>query len=136
MDVGWKREAVTIPVRRVLIVEDSLEDTMLLELAFAEQAPDVEVCSAIDGTSALAQGWLRHPVPLVVLDMHLPHEAGSEVLAQLRRQAGPSLQVVCWSSHAHPTEVQAVLDQGAVAYLEKPVGLTGFFDLVKTILAL
>lgn len=126
---------MTIPVRRVLIVEDSLEDRLLLELAFAEQAPDIEVCSVIDGQAALAQGWLSDPMPLVVLDMHLPQAAGPEVLAQLRDQAGPSLQVVCWSSHAHPAEVQAVLEQGAVAYLEKPVGLTGFLDLVKTILA-
>ncbi|MFB9991150.1 response regulator [Deinococcus oregonensis] len=127
---------MTTSVRRVLIVEDSLEDRLLLEVAFAEQAPDVEVYSVTDGAAAVAQGLLQDPAPLVVLDMHLPHLAGWEVLAQLRLHAGPSLQVVCWSSHAHPAEVQAVLDQGALAYLEKPVGLTGFFDLVETILAL
>ncbi|UQN04906.1 response regulator [Deinococcus sp. QL22] len=123
-------------IRQVLIVEDSAADTLLLEMAFAEQAPDVEVHSVIDGTTAVARCLSSDPPQLVVLDMHLPGEAGWDVLASLRRNVGASLQVVCWSSHAHPDEVQAVLDQGALAYLEKPLGLTGFADLVDTILTL
>ncbi|MFB9991543.1 two-component system response regulator [Deinococcus oregonensis] len=122
-------------VQRVLIIEDCVEDDLLLELAFEEQAPEVQVKVVSDGASAVACCQSPEPPQLVLLDLHLPGQMGWEVLAQLRAAAAGPFQVVCYSSYAHPAEVQAVLDQGAVAYLERPWELEGFSALVRALLA-
>ncbi|MDB5045856.1 MAG: response regulator receiver [Deinococcus sp.] len=123
-------------VRRVLIIEDCLADALLLKLAFEDAAPDVQVQSVTDSAAGLAQCRSADAPQLVVLDLHLPGTVGLEVLTELYSVPQAPLQVVCWSSHAHPTEVQAVLDQGAVAYLEKPRELPGFLQVVQTLMTL
>ncbi|UQN10100.1 response regulator [Deinococcus sp. QL22] len=123
-------------VRRVLIIEDCVEDALLLGLAFEDHAPDVQVEAVSDGASALAYVQATDPPQVVVLDLHLPGQTGVEILTQLLLQAETPVQVVCWSSHAHPAEVQAILEHGAVAYVEKPRGDAGFGQIVQTVLAL
>ncbi|THF70225.1 response regulator [Deinococcus sp. Arct2-2] len=123
-------------VRRVLIIEDCVEDALLLGLAFEDHAPGVEVQAVSDGASGVAYCQSPDPPQVVVLDLHLPGQTGLEILMQLRLQASVPVQVVCWSSHAHPAEVQAILDHGAVAYVEKPKEVTGFGQLVQSLLTL
>ncbi|MFB9990501.1 response regulator [Deinococcus oregonensis] len=123
-------------MRRVLIIEDCVEDTLLLGLAFEEHAPEVQVEMVSDGASALARWKSSDPPQVVLLDLHLPGQTGLEILTQLRRHTAVPFHVVCWSSHAHPTEVQAALDHGAVAYFEKPREVAGFEQMVQTLLTL
>lgn len=125
-----------LDVRRVLIIEDSLEDALLLGLAFEDQAPDIQVDAVSDGDSALARCQAPDPPDLVVLDMHILGQTALEILTQLQQQCLVPVQVVCWSSHAHPADVQAVLEQGAATYLEKPREGAGFEQIVQTLLAL
>ncbi|WP_019011453.1 response regulator [Deinococcus aquatilis] len=135
MDQFPSQESMTaVMVRRVLIIEDCLEDALLLGLAFEDHAPEVQVEAISDGATALAYVQSAEPPQVVVLDLHLPGQTGVEVLKQLQEVAG-AVQVVCWSSHAHPKEVEAVLACGA-AYLEKPREITGFGRLVQTLLTL
>jgi CheY-like chemotaxis protein len=122
-------------VRRVLIIEDCLEDALLLGLAFEDHAPEIHVEAVLDAESALFYCQSSEPPQLVVLDLHLPGRTGLEVLAELRMQVVVPFLVVCWSSHAHPKEVEAVLAHGA-AYLEKPREIAGFGQLVQTLLTL
>jgi CheY-like chemotaxis protein len=111
---------ISVPVRRVLIIEDCVEDALLLGLAFEDHAPEVHVEAVSDAESGLICCQSSEPPQLVVLRVQVPLP----------------LRVVCWSSHAHPAEVQAVLEHGAVAYLEKPREITGFGRLVHTLLTL
>lgn len=127
---------ISVPVRRVLIIEDCVEDALLLGLAFEDHAPEVHVEAVSDAESGLVCCQSSEPPQLVVLDLHLPRQTGMEILSELRVQVPLPLRVVCWSSHAHPAEVQAVLEHGAVAYLEKPREITGFGRLVQTLLTL
>ncbi|MFB9991542.1 response regulator [Deinococcus oregonensis] len=128
--------ATSPAVSRVLVIEDSLEDALLLALAFEEEAPEVQVHQVSDATSAVAYCQSLEAPQVVLLDLHLPGMTGIEMLIQLQQEVAAPLQVVCWSSHAHPGERQAVLDQGAVAYLEKPQGIEGFSALVRALLTL
>ncbi|MFB9990875.1 response regulator [Deinococcus oregonensis] len=126
--------SVTHRIQRVLIVEDSTEDAWLLEWALQELAPEVHVQVIFDSFTALPVLQQPDPPDLLVLDLHLVHHTGLEVLEALNRQVGPSPRVVCWSSHAHPQEVAAVLEAGALAYVQKPPGVTGFLELAQTLL--
>lgn len=123
-------------VCRVLIIEDSLEDALLLGLAFEDHAPEVHVESVSDGERGIALCQAPDPPDLVVLDMHILGQTALEILIQLRQHCSAPVQVVCWSSHAHPADVQAVLEHGAVTYLEKPREVASFEQFVHTVLAL
>lgn len=117
-------------VRRVLVIEDSAQDALLLELAFEELAPGVQVHLAYDGEEALhALGTLPEP-DLVLLDLHLPGQGGLDLLALLRARLGEEVRVVCWSSRAQPREVEATSAHGA-AYVEKPLGHDDLLTLVE-----
>ncbi|MFB9991382.1 response regulator [Deinococcus oregonensis] len=123
-------------VRRVLIIEDCVEDALLLGLAFEEQAPEVQVQVVRDGASGVACFQSLEAPEMVLLDLHLPGQMSVEILTQLQQSAATPFQAVCWSSCAHPAAVQTMLDHGAVAYLEKPREAAGFAQIVHSLLAL
>lgn len=124
------------PLQRVLIIEDSAEDALLLEWALQEVAPEVEVQAVSDSPSAIRCVHSPDSPDLVVLDLHLLHQTALDVLVELKRLEGPPVRVVCWSSHAHPQEAAAVLAAGALACVDKPLGMPGFLQLAQTLLRL
>ena len=110
-DITGPRSELVTAVRRVLVIEDSAPDALLLELAFEELAPGVQVHLAHDGEEALhALATLPEP-DLVLLDLHLPGRDGLELLALLRARLGDAARVVCWSSRAQPREEGEHRDQ-------------------------
>ncbi|BDP44116.1 response regulator (plasmid) [Deinococcus aetherius] len=128
---GPRPEAARSAVRRVLVIEDSAQDALLLELAFEELAPSVQVHLAHDGEEALhALGTLPAP-DFVLLDLHLPGRDGLELLGLVRDRVGEGVRVVCWSSRAQPREVEATSALGA-AYVEKPLGHDDLLVLVES----
>jgi len=63
----------------------------------------------------------------LVLVVHLPDMFGQEVLAQLRAEPGTrEIPVVILSADATPSQVSRVLQQGAHAYLTKPLVVAQF----------
>ncbi|WP_019588035.1 response regulator [Deinococcus apachensis] len=122
--------------QRILVIEDSLADALLLELALQEVAPDVQVDIVHDGEAALP-AFQAPPTPdLVLLDLHLPRVDSLELLAHLRAQAGPRVRLVLWSSLAQPREVETAYASGATAYVEKPVGQDDLRRLAEKLLSL
>lgn len=122
--------------RRILVVEDSHADALLLELAFQEIAPHVHIDVVHDGEDALP-AFQSHPPPdLVLLDLHLPRVDSLELLAHLRACAGPGVRLVLWSSLAQPREVETAYASGATAYLEKPIGQDDLLRLARRLLSL
>lgn len=123
-------------LQRVLVIEDSLADALLLELAFQEVAPHVCIDIVHDGEAALP-AFQQAPTPdLVLLDLHLPRVDSLELLAHLRAHAGPGVRLVLWSSLALPREVETAYASGATAYVEKPVGQENLLRLAQTLLTL
>lgn len=78
-----------------------------------------EVLEADSGDLALSI-LSRGPVHLALLDYHMPGRTGLEVFSELRRQ---ELQVPCilWSGDAGEGVRAMALQQGASAFLRKPV---------------
>ncbi|WP_019584628.1 response regulator [Deinococcus apachensis] len=118
-------------MRRVLVIDDSVEDALLLELAFQEVAPAVEISHALDGQQALQLLQAPHAPDLVLLDLHLPGQQGLDLLNALRAQVGDEVRVVCWSSSASPRELEAIARRENVAYVEKPLRHESMLILVQ-----
>lgn len=112
---------------RILIVEDSLTDWMLLRRVLTREFPWLEVHYEADGIEAreyLLSCVSTQSLPsIVLLDLGLPGLSGAELLREI--QGAPelrSLHVVVMASSA--TAIDIVRSQGVQpdAFIEKPVG--------------
>jgi DNA-binding response OmpR family regulator len=78
----------------------------------------------------------QHQPDLVLLDLHLPDLPGEEVLRRL--QAEPTtagVPVVILSADARPGLIARLLDQGARAFLTKPLDVRELLAVLDTIAA-
>lgn len=120
----------TVPVARILSIEDDVDLQQVVTYALAKKGWDVVY--AYDGKDGLDQA--RKFIPdLILLDMMLPGLNGLEVIKALKADAQTrDIPVIVMT--AYPSDAQflksAVLAMGAVEYLAKPVHID---ELVSTI---
>ena len=128
---------------RILVVEDSPADVLLLRHALDEHGEAYELEVLRDGEQALAfiamqRKSRQEPRPcVIVLDLHLPKHDGLAVLEALK--AAPALdhiRVIALSSFASPRDEAEVRALGVRLYLEKPSQLDGWIELAREILAI
>ena len=77
----------------------------------------------------------EHRPGLILLDLHLPDMAGSEILARLR--ADPvtrEIPIVILSADATPSQQERLLAAGAAEYLTKPIDISEFLGMVDRLL--
>jgi two-component system, chemotaxis family, response regulator Rcp1 len=124
---------------RILLVEDSVADAKLVQLALEESGSTSEVLRVEDGADAvvkldaIAAGDVALP-DLVVLDINLPRVGGIDVLRRIK--ADPDLRtlpVVVFSTSRSDVDVAAAYACGASSYVVKPVDLHRFMDVVRSI---
>jgi two-component system, chemotaxis family, response regulator Rcp1 len=124
----------------VLLVEDSPGDVRLTLEAFRDADPSIQLHVANDGAEAMA--FLRAegvhfyaPRPgLILLDLNMPKKDGREVLAEIKGDESLKLipTVILTTSEAE-ADVVKCFELQANSYLLKPVDLTAFEVLVKSI---
>ena len=126
---------------RIVVVEDSPADVLLLRHALNqhEEAYQLEVLR--DGAEALAfiaaqRDFSPEPPPcVIVLDLHLPKHDGLAVLTALKREPSLSyIRVVALSSFASPREQAEIHSLGVRMYCEKPGDLDSWIALARDIL--
>ncbi len=103
---------------RILVVDDEAGiRELLVQILTDEGYAAHAVPTGEAGLAALAEELYD----LVLLDLWLPGISGDEVLRRLRRD-GPSVPVVVISGHASASQAVDALHEGAVDFLEKPLG--------------
>jgi two-component system, chemotaxis family, response regulator Rcp1 len=124
----------------VLLIEDSPGDVRLTQEAFRDANRDVQLHVAGDGMEAMA--FLKRegshsdaPRPdFILLDLNLPKLDGREVLAQIKND--PLLRdiptVILTTSEAE-ADISKSYRLRANSYLSKPIQLSAFDELVKSI---
>jgi two-component system, chemotaxis family, response regulator Rcp1 len=124
----------------VLLVEDSPGDVRLTQEAFRDANRTIRLHVAVDGVEAMA--FLRRqgshgnaPRPdFILLDLNLPRLDGREVLGQIK--SDPLLRdiptVILTTSEAEADIVKSYRLR-ANSYLAKPIQLSAFENLVKSI---
>jgi two-component system, chemotaxis family, response regulator Rcp1 len=124
----------------VLLVEDSPGDVRLTLEAFRDADPDLRLHIATDGAEAKA--FLRHegvhadaPRPeIILLDLNMPKKDGREVLAEIKGDESLKLiPTVILTTSVAEADVVKCFELQANGYLLKPVDLTAFEVLVKSI---
>jgi two-component system response regulator len=124
---------------RILLVEDNPDDEILMLDALARCGINAAVAVARDGAEALdyllprPDGQERTPKPkLVLLDLKLPKVGGLEVLRRLR--ADPRTRfvpVIVLSSSSECQDIRNSYENGANAYMRKPIDFEHFIEAVR-----
>jgi CheY-like chemotaxis protein len=118
----------------VLYIEDNPANLRLVERIVARR-PGVTLLSAMQGRRGLELAQAHRP-DLIVLDLHLPDLPGQEVLATLRADpATREIPVVILSADATPNQMRRLLQQGAHAYLTKPLVIAQLLTVLDELLA-
>lgn len=136
-DAIWKRMHES---RTILLVDDSENDMFLMRTAFERAGFNVRLHEANNGEEAIAylsgEGAFAdrtlHPLPAtMLLDLHMPHKNGFEVLAWARGRASlAGMSTVVMTASMRSEDVKKASELGATSYLVKPLNLD---DLVKMI---
>jgi len=131
-----------IPLKRIILVDDSPRDTELALDALEAHHLTNEVVTLRDGAEALDYLYRRgefaerpegNPA-VVLLDLKMPKVDGSEVLRQIR--ADPLLKLIPVVVMTSSREERDLLDSyrlGVNAYVVKPVNFHEFVDAVKQV---
>jgi len=124
----------------VLLVEDNLGDTKLMQLVFQEVFTSVRLHLARDGLEALA--FLRRLGPnekaprpdFIMLDLNMPKMNGRELLAEIKKDAGLRIipVVILTSSRAEEDVIKSYSLQVS-GYLRKPVDFKALRELIGTV---
>ncbi len=124
----------------VLLVEDSPGDVRLTKEAFEAANMTVHLNVASDGVEAMAflrrEGvYANAPRPdLTLLDLNMPRMDGRQVLAEIKKDDKlKTLPIVILTTSDSEGDIVKSYELHANCYLCKPVQLTAFESLVKSI---
>jgi DNA-binding NtrC family response regulator len=115
---------------RVLLVDDEPDQVALLRAMLTPLG--MEVATAESAEQALA-AFRRHPVDVVVTDLHLPGASGIDLIRDLRQAETPPAVVLITGEGSVASAVEA-LKLGASDYLQKPVDPMRLVTLLQELL--
>ncbi len=109
---------------KVLLTDDSATIRMILK-GLLKQLEITDIVEASDGKAAL-DALQKHPIDLMLLDIHMPHMDGMACLQSVKQNAATTrVPVVIISSDTAATQLEAAEKLGACAFVQKPFRLEG-----------
>lgn len=125
----------------VLLVEDNPRDVRLTQRAFVQAGLEHDLRIVRDGDEALEylhrEGAYRDlqvsPRPdVILLDLNLPRMSGHELLRRLKQdQRFRQMPIIVLTTSGRPDDVRLAYEEGANAYLLKPVEFARFTKIME-----
>lgn len=121
----------------ILYVEDDLDFSEIVEQAFSQVDNNTQLTILEDGASALSTlnnfAESKDKPKLILLDMNLPGISGLDVLKRIKENnALRCIPVVMFSTSDNPKDVRTSLENGANAYVPKPLGYLNLVNCLKS----
>lgn len=113
-------------IKRILIVDDSFNNLVLLEDLLTEM--NYEVILAHNGIEAMEQIYKSDP-DLVLLDVMMPKMGGFEMMEKMNEE-GLKLPVIVITAKNTEDERSRAINLGAVDFITKPVNISEILDTV------
>ena len=124
----------------VLLVDDSPGDVQLMKEAFLAATCPIDLHVAQDGVEAMAYlraegNKVRFPRPdLILLDLNMPRMDGRQLLAHIKEdEILKTIPTVILTTSEAESDIVKSYQLRANCYLNKPVELDAFENLVKSI---
>ncbi len=119
-------------MKRLLIVDNSLQLGHWLQVALAQVDPQVDARALLSGEEALLEGT-RYPIDLLVTDIRLTGMSGFDLIRKMRKQH-PLLRVIVLTDLAQ-ADLKKQLDEiGVDAFFNKPLKVSLLMDSVASLL--
>jgi CheY-like chemotaxis protein len=122
--------------RKMIIVEDSLADVMLVKLALEETGVPLEVVHFSDGQEMLdhMNEKTAENVSFILLDLNIPKANGLDILRKKAQiESWKLLPVIMYSSSMRGEDIRQCLSNGGSAYVCKPVDFAEFNFTIQQI---
>ncbi|MFW5850565.1 MAG: response regulator [Spirochaetota bacterium] len=124
-----------LEVDTILIVDDDRDLNNLVYQYLSKKHPDFEIYQAFDGFEAGRMLAERKP-GLVVLDIDLPGVNGHKLARSIKETSGVTKPIiVAVSGLDDPAEREAILKEGADAFLAKPLELDTLHSKIEELIA-
>lgn len=127
----------------ILLVDDSENDTRLMQAVFARGGFAEPLRTASDADEAIAylrgtgaySDRVQFPLPTaMLLDLNMPGKNGFELLEWIRQQPSlKRLRVYILTASSRPEDIVRAYDLGANSYLVKPGNLDGLMHLAQSL---
>jgi CheY-like chemotaxis protein len=119
---------------KVLVVDDIYENRSLLVQMV--QYLGFETCEADDGFAAIEQLSICKP-DIIFMDIQMPRMNGFEAIEKIRSSsATPNIPIALVSANVFEEDKQKALDEGANAFIEKPIKEEDLVLTLQTLLNL
>ena len=123
---------------RILLVEDRMEDSKLFKIVMKEVASSAEVLTFINGAELLR--FLQEAlyddslIQVIFIDINLPGRSGLDYLSEIKNHSTwKRIPVIIFSSSAAPADISRAYLSYANSYVEKPLEVDAFRQLLKII---
>ena len=118
--VAQKKESVTYPEGKVIIVDDSIVNLKVLEGML--HTFDINITKCKSGAEALSV-LRRDEFDLIILDQKMPEMDGIELMHLIRKldNANAMVPILCATADFGPEVSRMLLNEGFQDYLAKPV---------------
>jgi len=121
-------------VTRLLLVEDSTADAILIQEALRRVDVEHDIEIATDGVQALTLLREGRRPDLVLLDLNLPRKDGRAVLAEIKADEKLcSIPVIVLTTSGAPADVAFAYAHHANSYVRKPLGLDRLVEAAQAI---
>jgi two-component system cell cycle response regulator DivK len=119
-------------VAKILIVEDSPDNMKLFRALLTLKGHEV---TELPGGEGLIETIAAGRPDLVLMDIQLPGKDGFALLREIRGSDHRALRVVALTAHAMSGDRERALRAGFDGYITKPIGIRGFPEQVRQVLA-
>jgi len=116
-------------MKRILVCDDDTIVHKVADVAF--KAFDAQVVHARDGREAMEQVNSGIPFDLIIIDIHMPHHTGDEILRAVRDDQKKNTPIVMLSSDGEEEVIKMALKQGVNDFIVKPVDATRLIKKVR-----
>lgn len=115
--------------RRILIIDDDKELSMLIQDMLEDNGYEVDVANSVFDAYSLLQGRMPH---LILLDINLPDATGFEMCRELRGRS--DVPIIFASARTSEDDKVDALDMGGDDYLAKPYSLKELLSRINSLL--
>lgn len=123
-------------MKRIILVEDNIADAELVKIAVSELELPVVVEHA-QGNEELLTYFENNDfkdVVLILLDLNMPRVNGIEILCKIKSREGRNaIPVVIFTTSSSKMDIMNCYDNGANAYVCKPIDYDTFNQNIKAI---
>jgi CheY-like chemotaxis protein len=126
--VAFKTSVIEKGIGKILVIDDEklireMASEILRELGYS-------IVTSIDGEEAVRYFNVHNrEIELVLLDIAMPKMGGYDCFMRLKA-INPSVKVIVFSGYSIDEEAQRILDQGALAFIQKPFDIQGLTEAI------